>query len=107
MTIDFVKPLENEQAPLDPTKIVRHKLTPRKLELSLVSVSRGREIHLHLECDEKDDMGINREFSCGLGNFDSPEEARYEYKRLLSALRDGDYQLHLYEDGEMKVELTQ
>lgn len=106
---------KSQKFPLDQSKIQRHPVEPTGLELTLYEAEGDCEVAITLNVDG---------FSCGLGNIKRwcafadgnidtafkrfekyKKEAIAVYEKVAEAIKKGDYVIHLYGNGNVKVEV--
>lgn len=110
-----VKTERKKNIPLDRSKIQRHEIEPTGLELQLDNVAGSLRIDLTVqghgtstirEYDlTSEDYGTIRgdEASYGMIVDRNTKIAMAEYEHLLNVLKHGQYLLHLYSDGTIRM----
>jgi len=89
--------LKTERVPLDQSKVQRHEIPlPGELEFEL---SAGRGISAYIKLPGFREYGMKP-----LKSWRSVEEAEKEFPELVERFRRGEYNLHLYDNGELEVE---
>ncbi|MBI4645755.1 MAG: hypothetical protein HY738_03920 [Bacteroidia bacterium] len=94
------KTIKNKNTGIEIKNIVRHKVVPTGISISLTEwerTNRNYTVSLSLK-----DFNSN---CYTLGKFSNIDDAEKYYNKVLSAVNSGIYKLHIYDSGKVELEL--